>query len=164
MHRTVTYHTTSAMKVFVLAAVLVLAAAAPQEPRPIQILLDERVQPEGGAYSFKYETENGIVQSEEGVPGLEGPTNVHPQKSTPLHISRTFGIRMIFHMLLVHLENPNGSIAEVRYQADENGFQAQSPLLPVAPEFPHPIPQFVLDQIAFAEEQDRLEQQQQLLQ
>lgn len=53
----------------------------------------------------------------------------------------------------------DGRVAEVKYQADENGFQAQSPLLPVAPEFPHPIPQFVLDQIAFAEEQSRLEAQ-----
>lgn len=59
-----------------LAAALVLAAAAPQEPRPIAILLNERVAPEGGAYSFKIETENGIVQSEEGAPGLEGQTNV----------------------------------------------------------------------------------------
>lgn len=59
-----------------LAAALVLAAAAPQEPRPIEIILDERVAPEGGAYSFKIETENGIVQSEEGAPGLEGQTNV----------------------------------------------------------------------------------------
>ncbi|XP_069996607.1 cuticle protein AMP4-like [Penaeus vannamei] len=130
------------MRVLFLAAALVLAAAAPQEPRPIAILLNERVAPEGGAYSFKIETENGIVQSEEGAPGLEGQTNVQGVFSFPME---------------------DGSIAEVRYLADENGFQAQSPLLPVAPEFPHPIPQFVLDQIAFAEEQDRLEAQGQLL-
>ncbi|XP_042887676.1 cuticle protein AMP1A-like [Penaeus japonicus] len=131
------------MKFIILAAALVLAAAAPQEPRPIEILLDERVQPESGGYSFKYETENGIVQSEEGAPGLEGQTNVQGVYSYTLD---------------------DGSVVEVRYQADENGFQAQSPLLPVAPEFPHPIPQFVLDQIAFAEEQDRLEAQGQIVQ
>ncbi|XP_063598680.1 cuticle protein AM1159-like [Penaeus indicus] len=124
------------MKTIILAAALVLAAAAPQEPRPIEILLDERVPPEGGAYSFKIETENGIVQSEEGAPGLEGQTNVQGA----------------FSYLL-----DDGSVVEVRYKADENGFQAESPLLPVAPEFPHEIPQFVLDQIAFAEEQRRLE-------
>lgn len=45
---------------------------------------------------------------------------------------------------------------EVTYVADELGFQVDNPLLPVAPEFPHPIPQFVLEQIAFAEEQRRL--------
>ena len=38
--------------------------------------------------------------------------------------------------------------------ANENGFQPQSDVLPVAPAFPHPIPQFVLDQIAFAAEED----------
>ncbi|XP_069996965.1 cuticle protein AM/CP1114-like [Penaeus vannamei] len=124
------------MKIIILAAALVLAAAAPQEERPIQILEDDRVQPRDGAYSFTIKTENGIVQSEEGVPGLDGQTNVQGAFSYTLD---------------------DGSVVEVRYQADENGFQAQSPLLPVAPEFPHPIPQFVLDQIAFAEEQLRLE-------
>ncbi|XP_042887674.1 cuticle protein AM/CP1114-like [Penaeus japonicus] len=124
------------MKIIILAAALVLAAAAPQDERPIQILEDDRVQPKDGAYSFRIKTENGIVQSEEGAPGLDGQTNVQG----------------IFSYTL-----DDGSVVEVRYQADENGFQAQSPLLPIAPEFPHPIPQFVLDQIAFAEEQLRLE-------
>ena len=56
--------------------------------------------------------------------------------------------------LVISYTLDDGSVVEVRYQADENGFQAQSPLLPVAPEFPHPIPQFVLDQIAFAAQED----------
>lgn len=38
--------------------------------------------------------------------------------------------------------------------ADENGFQPQSDVLPVAPEFPHEIPQFVMDQIEFARQED----------
>jgi len=49
---------------------------------------------------------------------------------------------------------PDGTPVHVTFVADENGFQPQSDLLPVAPEFPHPIPQFVLDQIAFAAEED----------
>ncbi|XP_047478052.1 cuticle protein AMP4-like [Penaeus chinensis] len=122
----------------VLVALVAVAAAAPQQQPPVAILLDERVSPENGAYSFQFQADNGIVQSETGTPGSQGQTNVQGVFSFPLE---------------------DGSIAEVRYQADENGFQAQSPLLPVAPEFPHPIPQFVLDQIAFAEEQDRLEAQ-----
>ncbi|XP_037774736.1 cuticle protein AMP4-like [Penaeus monodon] len=126
------------MNSLVLVALVAVAAAAPQQQPPVAILLDERVSPENGAYSFQFQAENGIVQSETGTPGSQGQTNVQGVFSFPLE---------------------DGSIAEVRYQADENGFQAQSPLLPVAPEFPHPIPQFVLDQIAFAEEQDRLEAQ-----
>merc|ERR1712198_288013 len=134
-------YSTSIMKTVIFAAALVLVTAAPQEPRPVQpqplqILQDDRVQPENGAYAFKIETENGISQSEEGVAGVEGQTNVQGSYSYLLD---------------------DGSVVEVKYRADENGFQAESPLLPVAPAFPHPLPQFVLDQIAFAEEQRRLE-------
>jgi len=49
---------------------------------------------------------------------------------------------------------PDGTEVVVKYVADENGFQSQSDLLPVAPAFPHPMPQFVLDQIASAAEED----------
>lgn len=42
----------------------------------------------------------------------------------------------------------------MKFVANENGFQPESDLLPVAPEFPHVIPDFVLKQIAFAAEQD----------
>ncbi|XP_063614372.1 cuticle protein AM/CP1114-like [Penaeus indicus] len=132
------------MKLLLLTVVLAAASAAPQQQQPpIAIVLDDRSAPENGAYSFQFQAENGIRQSEAGTPGSEGQSNVQGVFSFPLD---------------------DGSVAEVRYQADENGFQVQSPLLPVAPEFPHPIPQFVLDQIAFAEEQDRLEAQGQLLQ
>ncbi|XP_066941710.1 cuticle protein AMP4-like [Macrobrachium rosenbergii] len=122
-----------------LGAILAsLVSGAPQQntPRPIAIIKDERFQPQDGSYSFDLETENGIIQSEAGSPGSEGQTNVQGSFRFPME---------------------DGSIAEVTYIADENGFQVQSPLLPVAPQFPHPIPDFVLKQIAFAEEQRRLE-------
>ena len=45
---------------------------------------------------------------------------------------------------------PNGEDFELSFVADEGGYQPQSAYLPVAPAFPHPIPQFVLDQIEFA--------------
>ena len=38
--------------------------------------------------------------------------------------------------------------------ADEDGYQPQSPFLPVAPEFPHEIPEFVLKQIEKAKRED----------
>jgi len=50
---------------------------------------------------------------------------------------------------------PDGSVIKVKYVADENGFQAESPAIPVAPAFPHEIPDFVLEQIARAAEEDK---------
>lgn len=42
----------------------------------------------------------------------------------------------------------------MKFVANENGYQPESDLLPIAPEFPHPIPQFVLDQIEKAALED----------
>jgi len=125
-----------------MLALVGVACAFPQgqvlEEEPIQILVDDRVQPEGGNYAFNIQTENGIVHSEQGVPGAEGQSNVQGSYSFP---------------------QEDGSVVEVRYIANEYGFQVDHPLLPVAPENPHPLPQFVLDQIAFGEEQRRLRAQ-----
>ena len=49
---------------------------------------------------------------------------------------------------------PNGEKFDLKFVANENGFQPESSWLPVAPEFPHPIPQFVLDQIEKARLED----------
>ncbi|KAG7158125.1 Cuticle protein [Homarus americanus] len=46
---------------------------------------------------------------------------------------------------------PDGTLADVRYIADENGFRAESPLIPT----PHPLPAHAVEQIRVAEEQRR---------
>ncbi|XP_037774738.1 cuticle protein AM/CP1114-like [Penaeus monodon] len=121
-------------------ALVAVAAAAPQQQPPVAILLAERVfSSRNGAYSFQFQAENGIVQSETGTPGV----------LKARQMCKEFSVS----------PGKTAEIAEVRYQADENGFQAQSPSAPFRPRVPSPIPQFVLDQIAFAEEQDRLEAQ-----
>ncbi|XP_042856743.1 cuticle protein AMP1A-like [Penaeus japonicus] len=133
------------MKFVVVALLAAVATAAPQygDSRPqarfdsleeVAILRDDRVIEDDGRYNFDVETANGIVMSEAGSPtGLEGAINSAGSFSYTA---------------------PDGTPVVVKYVADENGFQPQSDLLPVAPAFPHPIPQFVLDQIAFAAEED----------
>ncbi|XP_076042176.1 cuticle protein AMP2-like [Oratosquilla oratoria] len=121
----------------VFAALLAVAAALPRpddDSQEAAILSDDRVQPEGGAYSVAFETENGIQVSESASAGEEGQSNSQGVFRFPLD---------------------NGEIAEVKWVANEFGFQPESSLLPVAPAFPHPIPEFVLEQIRFAEEQRR---------
>ncbi|XP_042857464.1 cuticle protein AMP1B-like [Penaeus japonicus] len=133
------------MKFVVLSLVVAGVFAAPQyesEQRQarfddsrehVPILKDERVIDNDGRYTFDVATGNGIVVSESGSPGAVGSINS----------AGSFAYTA-----------PDGTPVEVKFIADENGYQPQSDLLPVPPAFPHPIPQFVLDQIAFAAEQD----------
>ncbi|XP_068206658.1 cuticle protein AMP1A-like isoform X2 [Palaemon carinicauda] len=150
------------MKITIIVTIIALAAAAPQYDYnappppppapapaygapstrvstfevapPVAILRDDRTHDEFGRFSVDFEAENGIVFSQSGSPdGPEGAVVKAGQYSYTA---------------------PDGTLVEVKYVADENGFQPQSDLLPVAPEFPHPIPQFVLDQIAFAAAED----------
>ncbi|XP_076035345.1 cuticle protein AM/CP1114-like [Oratosquilla oratoria] len=96
----------------------------------VPIVRDDRVHPDAtGVYSFDVETGDGIVRSEQGGPG----------GSQQGKVSFTF---------------PDGQVFDLSFVADANGYQPESPFLPVAPAFPHPIPQFVLDQIEFARQQD----------
>nr|XP_027230595.1 cuticle protein AM1274-like [Penaeus vannamei] len=107
-------------------------APAPHASSPVQqipIIRDERVHPAAdGTYSFDVETGDGIVRHESGGPG-------GAQQGT---VSFTF---------------PDGQIFNLQFVADANGYQPQSPFLPVAPAFPHPIPAHALEQI----ERGRLE-------
>ncbi|XP_037780621.1 cuticle protein AM1239-like [Penaeus monodon] len=99
-------------------------------PGPVvPILVDDRVHPNAGAYSFNVETGDGISRQESGspIPAKEGPVTV---------MSGSYSFTL-----------PDGQQFELRFVADENGFQPQSPFLPVAPAFPHPIPAHALRQI-----------------
>ncbi|XP_068206090.1 cuticle protein CP14.6-like isoform X1 [Palaemon carinicauda] len=130
--------------VAVFASLTAVALAAPQysygrgggdSSEEIPIIRDDRDRDDYGRYSVNVETANGIELADAGTP--DGP------KGTV--VSSGF----------FSYTSPEGIPVHVKYVANENGFQPQSDLLPVAPEFPHPIPQFVLDQIAFAAEEDR---------
>ncbi|XP_068249886.1 cuticle protein AMP4-like isoform X2 [Palaemon carinicauda] len=126
------------MKTAIILTVLALALTAPAPEKltggaallPIAIVRQVQVNPDAlGAHSSDFESANGIVFQFSGSEGVLGGANMIGSYSYP---------------------QADGTLAEVSFVADENGFQPQSSLLPVAPAFPHPIPQFVLDQIEFA--------------
>ncbi|XP_071521450.1 cuticle protein AMP4-like [Panulirus ornatus] len=120
------------MKLIVIL-VLVAVAVADDSEESIAILHSEQVNPdEFGAHSSDFEAQNGIQFQFSGHEGTEGGSSMAGSWSYP---------------------QEDGSVASVQFVADVNGYQPQSDLLPVAPAFPHPIPQFVLEQIAFAEEE-----------
>jgi len=95
----------------------------------IPIVRDDRVQEEDGTFNVEIETGNGIVLSQAGDSSGE-------------------------QQGVISFTHPDGTPFHMTYIADENGFQPQSDALPVAPAFPHPIPDFVLEQIEFARQQD----------
>ncbi|XP_068249101.1 cuticle protein AMP4-like [Palaemon carinicauda] len=132
------------MKTATFFALLAVALAAPRPenleaaggvaPLPIAIVRQVQVNPDAlGAHSSDFESANGIVFQFSGSEGVLGGANMIGSYSYP---------------------QADGTLASVSFVADENGFQPQSSLLPVAPAFPHPIPQFVLDQIEFARLED----------
>ncbi|XP_063587667.1 larval cuticle protein LCP-17-like [Penaeus indicus] len=128
------------MKFAIFACVAAVAVAAPHRDQSaeviefIPILRDDRVHEDDGRYNLDVETANGISMSQSGSP--DGPDGAIVKAGQYSYTA------------------PDGSLIEIKFVANENGFQPQGAHLPVAPEFPHPIPQFVLDQIAFAAEED----------
>ena len=129
----------------VFACLLAVAAAAPdsryaappsysRDSDEVPILQDDRVYPSAaGEYSTDTETGDGIKTSASGYGS--GPDGAVESQGS---VSFTF---------------PDGQDFELSYVADAEGYKPESSWLPVAPAFPHPIPQFVLDQIAFAASQ-----------
>merc|ERR1712212_134770 len=130
-------HSLTTMKLAVVVLALVAMAVADKLPLtnpPVAILRSNQVNPdEFGAHSFDFEAENGISVQFSGSEGAAGGSNMVGSYS---------------------YVQEDGTLAEVKFVANENGFQPESSLLPVAPAFPHPIPQFVLDQIEKARLED----------
>nr|XP_027236916.1 cuticle protein AMP4-like [Penaeus vannamei] len=110
------------MKLAVVLALVSLSVAeqvALTTP-PVAILRSAQVNPDAfGAHSSDFEAENGIAFQFSGSEGAAGGANMVGSWSYPLE---------------------DGTLAEVKFVADENGFQPESSLLPVAPAFPTPSP------------------------
>ncbi|CAL4143726.1 unnamed protein product [Meganyctiphanes norvegica] len=98
----------------------------------VEVLRDERVAPhDNGAHNMHLELSNGVE----------------------LHMGGEDGNMIGSYSYVMD----DGSVVQLKFVADEGGFQPESSILPVAPTFPHPIPKFVMDQIEFAERQRALQ-------
>ncbi|XP_042890996.1 cuticle protein AMP1A-like [Penaeus japonicus] len=117
------------MKLIIFACLAAVALARPQAPESeAETLLDERSDNGDGNFQYTFETSNGIRANKVGTPGSEGQSNMEGSFSFPL---------------------ADGTIAEVSFIADENGYQPSSDLLPVGP----PPPEHVHELLRIADEQ-----------
>jgi len=129
---TTTHHTDN-MKLIIFAALVAFAAARPQLEEEIVELIREESDPIDGAnFRHEFEADNGLTQSMVGSADESGAQVMSGSYSFPL---------------------PDGTIATFDWVADAAGFRVESPLLPVAPVNPHPIPAHAQEQIDFANAQ-----------
>merc|ERR1712212_209101 len=134
MGHTTTHHTDN-MKLIFFAALVAFAAARPQLEEEIVGLIREESDPIDGAnFRHEFEADNGLTQSMVGSADESGAAVMSGSYSFPL---------------------PDGTVATFDWVADAAGFRIvnESPLLPVAPVNPHPIPAHAQEQIDFAEAQ-----------
>merc|ERR1711970_86003 len=130
------------MKSIIFVALVAMAAARPDKPSYgsgsgefIGVIRDDRVNPSAaGEYSLDLEQEDGIFRSESGYGS--GPDGAVEKQGS------------------FSFTHPNGESFELTFVANADGYQPESSALPDAPVFPHPIPQFVLDQIEKAARED----------
>merc|ERR1711973_754919 len=112
---TVVIHHTHTMNFVLLALVFGVAAALPQsysgERDVIPILRDDRHSDDSGAYSFDFETGNGIVRSESG-----DQLNVEQQ---PIGMQGSYSYPL-----------PDGQTFTLKFVANDQGFQPESPFSP----------------------------------
>ena len=121
---------------------MAVAAARPDkgyardDSNSVELVRDDRVYPSAaGEYSLDFETDDGTQISESGYGS--GPDGAVESQGS------------------VRFVSPEGEEFELTYVANaEGGYQPESDALPVAPAFPHPIPQFVIDQIEKAARED----------
>merc|ERR1712055_425194 len=116
---------------YTVALVLLLVGAALGDlysHESVEVTRDERVAPhDNGAHNMHLELSNGVE----------------------MHLGGEDGNMIGSYSYVME----DGSVVPLKFVANEFGFQPESSILPVAPAFPPPIPEWVMDQIHFAAEQ-----------
>ncbi|KAK7075178.1 hypothetical protein SK128_015227, partial [Halocaridina rubra] len=132
---------------FIVACLAAVALAAPRPDKPSSdevpaiLRYDNEMADDGSKYNFAIETEDGIQREEFGAAIEDGSAEGAVAQAGKISFTL-----------------PDGQLFELSFVADENGFQPQSSFIPVAPEFPHEIPDFVLEQIEKARLEDEAEE------
>ncbi|NP_001161274.1 cuticular protein RR-1 family member 39 precursor [Nasonia vitripennis] len=109
------------MKFFIAVLALAAVALAQQEHQAAILRQAQDSSPEG-AYSYSFETENGISASESGAPKAIGDEGL-----------------VVASQGTYEYTAPDGTPIKLSYVADENGFQPQGDHLPQAPAIPEAI-------------------------
>ncbi|CAL4089216.1 unnamed protein product, partial [Meganyctiphanes norvegica] len=91
----------------------------------VELLRSDVVHGDEGSHSMDFAADNGISFQLSGQEGEDGGANMQG--------SYTYIV--------------DGEAVPLTFVANEYGFQPDSSLLPVAPAFPHEIPEWVLEQI-----------------
>ncbi|CAL4220967.1 unnamed protein product, partial [Meganyctiphanes norvegica] len=120
------------MKFVIFAALLAVAACRPQDDIEVSLIREESDPIDGFNFKHEFELDNGVAQSLVGSADDAGAAVITGSYTIPL---------------------PEGGVATVTFVANSLGFQAESPLLPVAPVNPHPVPAHVQEQIDFSNAQ-----------
>merc|ERR1712042_190326 len=121
------------MKSIIFATLLAVAVCRPQDNIEVQVIREEAEPIVGYNCRNEFELDNGVAQSMVGSADASGASGV---------ITGSYTIPL-----------PDGGVGTVTYVADALGFRAESPLLPVAPVNPHPIPAHAQEQIDFTNAQ-----------
>ncbi|XP_063218553.1 flexible cuticle protein 12-like [Bacillus rossius redtenbacheri] len=121
------------MTLVVLAAVLAAVLGAPQYKEPIHIIAYENNLNIDGSFGFGYESEDGTKHEQAGSQRALGPK---PEDAGTV-IEGAYSYT-----------GDDGKRYELRFTADENGFQPVADFLP-------PLPEHAARQIAAAQAEDR---------
>ncbi|CAL4153848.1 unnamed protein product [Meganyctiphanes norvegica] len=120
------------MKIVILSCLLAVVFGQGAFPVPVAILRQEFVPIDDGSFQHAFDAEDGTSVSATGSVGSAGQVNIQGEYTFTLD---------------------DGSLAVVRYVANENGYTAESDLLPQVVQKIHPDPPHVAELLRIAEEQ-----------